>query len=162
MRLNLGSGVSGYRPGWKNIDIWSDFNPDECYDVSEGIREPDDSVDEIFMGDFLEHIQYAKTGFVLKECFRVLKRGGVIRISVPDMAKAMPLWLHARGLNRDLSMLIWGQQGTVIGSNFIHDSHFNGFTEASLRKALEQQGLKSIKRVGINNTWFELGMEATK
>ena len=162
MRLNLGSGISGYRPGWKNIDIFPGFNPDECYDVSEGIREEDSTADEILMGDFLEHIQYAKTNFVLKESYRVLKSGGVIRISVPDMEKVMPLWLRQKGMDLGLTMLIWGQQGTVIGSNFIHDSHFNGFTEASLKKVLEDVGFRDVKRTSINRTWFELAMEAWK
>lgn len=164
VRLDLGSGAtSKLGEGWKRVDICPDYNPDECYDLSKGIREGDSTVDEIFMGDFLEHIPYEKTVFVLLECFRVLKPGGTISISTPDMGKVMAAWLSRNGLNHDLTMLIWGFQGAIVGEkNLVPDTHFNGFTKASLTSDLELAGFRGVTEKSINGTWFELAVEAHK
>lgn len=169
MNLNLGSGISGKAAlsvvtrdpsAWKSIDICPLFEADEHYDLTAGIREPDGSVDEIWMGDVLEHIQRAKAKLVVSECFRVLKDGGRVRISVPDMAKVMPIWLSSAGTTG--SDLIWGQQGEAIGCNHVPDSHFNGFTEASLTSLLIDAGFEAVERVTIHGVWYELAVQARK
>ena len=110
MKLNLGSGISGLdaldivardHSDWKSIDICEGYPADEHYDISTGIREKNNSIDEIWMGDFFEHLLRIKAKFVMEECFRVLKHNGRMRMSVPDMAVVMPLWL-AYNLQQDL------------------------------------------------------------
>ena len=44
----------------------------------------DESVDVIYMGEILEHFTRETGKRVLRECYRVLKSDGVIRIRVPD------------------------------------------------------------------------------
>jgi len=168
-KLNLGSGISGplalnvitlEQSEWKSVDICAAYNPHECYDISTGIREPDNTMEEIWMGDFFEHLLRLKARFVIAECFRVLKPGGKIRISVPDMAIVMPKWLESNG---DIgSDLIWGDQDELYQRNSIPSAHFNGYTEATLTKMLLSAGFKGMKRIGIHKNWCELAMEAYK
>jgi len=80
MKLNLGSG--NYKlDWWKNIDIDPATEPDECYDISKGIKEDDNSVDEILLSHVLMYFTTVEVRNILKECRRVLKTGGVIRIT---------------------------------------------------------------------------------
>jgi len=57
-------------------------------DVTKGIPFPSDSVDFIYSSHMLEHLRKDETVAVLAECLRVLKKGGVLRVTVPDL-KAM-------------------------------------------------------------------------
>jgi len=45
----------------------------------------DSSVDYIYTSHFLEHLKRFETEKVLKECRRVLKDGGILRVIVPDL-----------------------------------------------------------------------------
>lgn len=59
-------------------------------DFSEGpLPLPDNSVEVIFHEDFLEHLSQRDTILFLAETWRVLKKGGVHRISTPDLASSM-------------------------------------------------------------------------
>jgi hypothetical protein len=169
MRLCLGSGASGYEAlrvitsdfsDWKLVDVCPEWSPTECYDVSAGIREADESVDEVYMGDFFEHIPAPRGPFVLKECRRVLKRGALLRVAVPDMAKVMPHWLESP--SPDLACLVWGQQGATFGTDPFPDTHYQGFTEDSLTKTLTGAGFCDVARTSIHGVWYELAMRATK
>lgn len=178
MKLNLGSGVNcpaalnvvttDYT-GWKHIDICPLYYTTECYDISQGIRETDNSVETIYMGDFFEHLFRVKAKFVLQECFRVLQPNGKILISVPDMASVMPLWLVGGGgiwRHNDLdrcSQLIWGEQDEQVKSgNALPDSHFAGYTQDNLTDELKRAGFQKIERTKINGCWYELAMMAYK
>jgi predicted SAM-dependent methyltransferase len=103
MYLNLGCG--GNRPSdsnWVNIDnlhaIFPDLNAPERKnmdaepnyknaDLTKGIPFPDDSVDGIVCSHMIEHFDCFNTINFLKDCFRSLKPGGVLRLSVPDPEK---------------------------------------------------------------------------
>ena len=100
--LNLGCGYP--RPGlpWLNIDqlhsslpnpksqerinLAKERNYIDC-DLSKGIPFNDDEVDGIFASHFIEHLTPQESILFLKECHRVLKPGGVLRVSVPDAAR---------------------------------------------------------------------------
>lgn len=81
MKLNLGAGNSKMS-GFKNIDIAACTDPDECYNIENGINEKDGEVEEIFAGCVLEQVD--DLTFIMNECHRVLKKGGVLRGYVPS------------------------------------------------------------------------------
>ena len=172
-KLNLGSGINGYQAmtditldqrEWKNIDICATYNPHECYDISQGLHEKNNSIEEIWMGDFFEHILRARTSFLLGECYRVLKPHGRIRISVPDMELAMKKWLESEDSveQYDVSNLIWGDQDEINSKNIYPSCHLHGYTEKSLKELMTSVGFIDIKRVSVNKMWFELAMEGYK
>jgi predicted SAM-dependent methyltransferase len=81
MKLNLGSG-NDYKEGYVNIDISKTVKPDIVLDISnEPLPFEDDSCEIIEAIDFFEHILYPIP--VLNECWRVLKKNGLIIIEVP-------------------------------------------------------------------------------
>jgi predicted SAM-dependent methyltransferase len=52
-----------------------------------------DSVDFIYSGQFLEHLApRTEAPAFLRECLRVLKPGGVLRLTTPDLNKLLWMW----------------------------------------------------------------------
>lgn len=54
-------------------------------DLRKGLPLSDETVDFIYSSHFIEHLSCTDAIKLLKECYRVLKRGGWIRIIVPDL-----------------------------------------------------------------------------
>jgi ubiquinone/menaquinone biosynthesis C-methylase UbiE len=77
---------------------------------------------------------------VLKEWRRVLKKGGLIRISVPDFDASVRLYLKC-GLVPWVQYLIWGDQKHEL--NF----HYINFTWPVLSHFLYQSGFENPRRV---------------
>lgn len=82
--VNLGCG-SRYRPDWTNIDIVSCGPGVIAHDLNKGIPLPDASCDVVYHSNLLEHLQQADALPFLRENYRVLKPGGILRIAVPDL-----------------------------------------------------------------------------
>lgn len=55
------------------------------HNLAKGIPFPDNSADYAYHSHVLEHIDRAIAPLFIREIFRVLKPGGVVRIAVPDM-----------------------------------------------------------------------------
>ena len=102
LKLNIGCGTFGIE-GWVNIDNSPSIvlsrlplgrrlfrTPDWPHDVRRAdvrkrIPFPDSSVASIYSSHTFEHFTYAEACAVARECFRVLRPGGVLRIVVPDL-----------------------------------------------------------------------------
>jgi len=74
-RINLGSGYRK-KPGFVNLDNRPETSPDMLCDLTEGLPFKDNSVDEVWAQDILEHIPIGKTVFLIEEVYRVLKPEG--------------------------------------------------------------------------------------
>jgi predicted SAM-dependent methyltransferase len=120
--LNIGCGQHGL-PGWFNLDnSWSAWIskrpgiqkmllnlrliPAEHYthkwpdnivihDARRGLPCSDASIRFIYTSHFLEHLRRDESRFVLRECYRVLVPGGLIRVVVPDLLFYAKKYCHA-------------------------------------------------------------------
>lgn len=88
VRLNIGCG-EWLIPGYVNIDADPALDVDIAAAVPP-IPYPDATVDEIWSCHFLEHLDFETGAAFLRECYRVLRPGGLVSIVVPDMR-----WLYA-------------------------------------------------------------------
>jgi SAM-dependent methyltransferase len=59
------------------------------HNVEYGLPFPDQSVDFIYSSHLLEHLSPHDARHLLREAHRVLKKGGILRISVPDLERAV-------------------------------------------------------------------------
>lgn len=79
-RINLGSGGRAIGHGFSNYDAETNiFAP---------LRWANDSVEFIVCSHTMEHGTPAHGWGFIQECHRILRRGGVARITVPDAVKA--------------------------------------------------------------------------
>lgn len=89
--LNIGGGNWSY-PRWENVDFYADEDfIDYKIDLrlKKAIDLPEGCAGLIFCSHILEHMPDDACLFMLKEGFRLLGPGGIMRVSVPDMDKAL-------------------------------------------------------------------------
>jgi predicted SAM-dependent methyltransferase len=83
LQLNLGCG-SQPLPGWVNVDIARGPQIDIVWDLTRGLPFPDESCSVIYSEHVIEHLSKTDAATLLRECFRVLQVGGVVRVSTLD------------------------------------------------------------------------------
>lgn len=89
--VNLGCG-SRHHSAWLNYDIVG--GPGViAHDLRQGIPLPDNSCDAVYHSHVLEHLRPVEAAGLLRECFRVLKPGGILRVAVPDLERICRAYL---------------------------------------------------------------------
>lgn len=85
-KLQIGCGPN-LLPGWLNTDIsLEDCKQGAVYmNVGEPFPLPDESIDYVYSEHLFEHLTYAQAVNMLRECHRVMKPNGVMRISTPNL-----------------------------------------------------------------------------
>ena len=87
-RLNWGCGPSP-RAGWTNSDrVWGPAIDLVC-DIRDGLPVPDDTFDYVVSIHALNQVPFGEAVPVLEELRRVLRPGGALRLSVPDLDRAI-------------------------------------------------------------------------
>jgi predicted SAM-dependent methyltransferase len=163
IKVNIGCGLSGI-PGWQNLDnsptIWMSRIPllnrllkmpawphDVCRcDVRKGLPYADNSVQYVYSSHAFEHFTRAESLAIAKDCFRVLARGGIMRVVVPDLAlivreylsdpspQAAQTFLSRLSLNHSLQ-------------DFLHpgSNHSQMFDAKSLVHLLREAGFEKVE-----------------
>jgi predicted SAM-dependent methyltransferase len=100
------------------------------------------SVDLIYCSHLLEHYDRRHFTEPLREWLRVLRPGGVLRLSVPDFAACAKIYYEeglADGLNGVVGLIVGGQRDE-------YDFHKMVFDEPFLTAALLQVGFNEVRR----------------
>lgn len=143
-KLHLGCG-DRYIPGFVHIDVVYYDHVDYLMPVDDLMIYEDDSVDLIYSCHVLEHFHRKKVLRVLEEWHRVLKPGGVLRISVPDFSKLCEVYAETK----DIDLVI----GPIIGrQDYLYNIHYNIFDYASLERVLKETGFKKVVRYDWRKT----------
>ncbi|MEO8431428.1 MAG: methyltransferase domain-containing protein [Acidobacteriota bacterium] len=82
VRLHVGCGQEAIS-GWVNIDNKALPGVDRVLDVTSGL--PFEDVRSIYAEHFLEHLSFDDGLIFLRECRRVLRDDGVLRLSTPNL-----------------------------------------------------------------------------
>jgi len=89
-KLHIGCGKN-ILPGWLNSDV--DLEDGKVFiDATARLPFHDGTVDYIFSEHFIEHLSYDDGMRFLKECYRVLRPGGRVRIATPDLQFLVDLY----------------------------------------------------------------------
>jgi predicted SAM-dependent methyltransferase len=62
------------------------------YDLRKGVPVADNSADFIYTSHFIEHLTKRDGKIFMKECYKKLKKGGVLRIAVPNLDVAFEMY----------------------------------------------------------------------
>ena len=138
-RLNWGCGASGV-PGWVNSDRKEGPGIDVSADIGDGL--PFES--ESFYDDLVP---------VLEELRRVLKRGGVLRVALPDLEKGVAA--YHRG-DRDY-FLVPDEEWDDLGSKLIVQLVWYGysrtlFVAGFVEELLRKSGFEEVRHVEYRET----------
>ncbi|HWO15205.1 MAG TPA: methyltransferase domain-containing protein [Solirubrobacterales bacterium] len=87
-RLQFGAGPNGL-PGWLNSDLTSG---DIYLDLGRPLPLPDASFAYAFGEHVIEHISETAGEVLMAELYRVLKPGGVLRLTTPDLKKIIAIY----------------------------------------------------------------------
>lgn len=174
MKLGLNVG-SGQRPftstpevTWLNVD--SVERPGHSVDlVCDGAHLPqkDGTVDYFVLCQVLEHFGCGESEGLIKEAYRVLKPGGSLVISVPDMRAICTEWLSGTRLDTQLFMTCL--YGAYMGSE--EDRHKWGFDNQSLGSfltrsanwtAVQFRNFPDIPGSSLPHDWWILEAECVK
>lgn len=153
-RLQIGAGHNPL-PGWLCTDLTPVHPGIASLDATRPFPFADNSFDAISSEHMIEHISYAQGQFMLRECHRVLKPGGRLRVATPDLQvllalntpKPEPLaarylrWITERFLpDRPVHPVF------VINNAFRNWGHQFLYDAETLERALTQTGFSSIVR----------------
>ncbi len=92
--LNVGCGSKFIcSEDWINIDIGSKHKCVIEHDITKGLPFPDNNFDVVYHSNILEHLHKKEAEHFIKECYRVLKKDGILRIAVPDLEELAKQYL---------------------------------------------------------------------
>jgi predicted SAM-dependent methyltransferase len=117
------------------------------HDILFGIPFGDNIVPNIYSSHFLEHLTFDQAKNLLKECFRVLQKDGIIRICVPSLDKIVKEIKEAiveydQGKIEDIQKYVTSEHSGYV-SSFSHHRKMYNFIE--LKKSLKTVGFKNIR-----------------
>lgn len=82
--INIGCG-NRFHPDWTNIDIVAQGKEVIQYNLTKGIPFKDHSFEVVYHSHVIEHIPLEAVDSFIKDCYRILKPNGIIRIALPDL-----------------------------------------------------------------------------
>jgi ubiquinone/menaquinone biosynthesis C-methylase UbiE len=94
VKINFGCGREQKLPGWINVDRNVNAAPDVIADLSRDMPFPSASTDFIFTESFLEDLALEQGKLFLRECRRILKPTGVMRLLTADLEKFARTYLQ--------------------------------------------------------------------
>ena len=143
LRLHIGGEQP--RPGWKILNVQPGPHVDYIGDCTDLSQFADGTVDEIYASHVVEHLSYVdKLPRTLAEIHRVLRKGGVARISVPDFELLCRMFVdpvRSRDERIFIMRMIFGGQVDA------HDFHHVGLTFEFLSHFLSEAGFEKVERV---------------
>jgi predicted SAM-dependent methyltransferase len=155
-RLQLGSGSNLYEE-WLNTDVVDFKRKNEVVylDARKPFPLPDDSFESVFSEHMIEHISYLDGSQCLRECHRVLRSGGKIRVATPSLRRLIALYdseqsdLQQRYLRWATDVFVPHADvylpGFVVNNFFRNWQHQFIYDEDTLRYALETAGFVDVK-----------------
>lgn len=166
MKLHLGSGPHT-KPGWINLDIVCHPGVIE-HDLTKPLPIDDNSCDVVYTEHFIEHISAEDGLKLLKECYRVLKIGGWVRISTPDLTEVVRCYT-ANILDRWRVMgCVFESRCQMLNGALTMWGHKFSYNEEELTSHLNKAGFQRIRRTNHDSRFEirpycgDLIMEGTK
>nr|WP_294504725.1 tetratricopeptide repeat protein [uncultured Rhodopila sp.] len=137
-------------PAWREIrlDIDQGVQPDIVASITDMAAVADASVDAVYSSHNIEHLYPHEVPVALREISRVLKPGGFLFVTLPDLQEVArrvaedklddPLYVSPMGPIAPLDILYGHRPSLAAGNSFM--AHRTGFTRGTLARALIEAG----------------------
>lgn len=110
------------------------------HDLGRSLPFREATVDYFYSSHFLEHLFKKDAERLLRDCYRALRAGGVIRIAVPDLAHAVSLYQAGEAKKMlDDYFFVDDLSSYLARHKYMYDFEL-------LKAALERAGFKEIRR----------------
>jgi predicted SAM-dependent methyltransferase len=142
-RLHIGGKLR--KAGWEVLNALPGPNVDHLGNANDLTRFADNSFDLVYASHVVEHFDYRdELHRTLSEWMRVLKPGGAVQISVPDLAVLAGLML-----DKQLAMIDrFNVMRMIFGGHVdAYDYHQVGLTDEILASFLVNAGFVDVQRV---------------
>jgi len=162
-RLQLGAG-SNLHEGWLNTDVVDFKRKNEVVylDARQHFPLPDNSFDAVFTEHMIEHLTYADGLACLRECHRVLRPGGRVRIATPSLSRLVALYEEQQS-ELQQRYVRWATDsfvehasaylpGFVVNNFFRNWGHEFIYDEDTLRHALEAAGFVDVEKYVVGES----------
>jgi SAM-dependent methyltransferase len=152
-RLDIGTSER-ILPGWFSVDV-QPFYPGQYFmDATARFPFPDASFAFVRSEHMIEHLPFTSGMHMLRECHRVLKPGGVVRIATPDLRRLARLYddppSPAQKAYRDAicnhARHTYGsdEPGVVINHMYQYEGHDFIYDSGTLGEGLRKAGFVDI------------------
>lgn len=160
-KLQIGCGENPLE-GWLNSDLYPRSPRVFHLDASRPFPFPDGAFDYVFSEHMIACLSYSEGSAMLAECHRVLKPGGTIRISTPNLSFLIDLCREEKSdLQRDY--IAWSRDSFIpdapcpshsfVVNNFMRAwGHRFIYDEETLRGSLERAGFDPITRLDVSQS----------
>ncbi|WP_157692973.1 class I SAM-dependent methyltransferase [Pedococcus dokdonensis] len=152
-KVHLGCGPYTF-DGWANLDLGGGSDV-VSFDLTARLPFEDASLDRIFTEHFIEHVTRQRGARFLRECARVLKPGGVLRVSTPDLVRLVDEYLAGRTTE-------WTDQGwtpatpaQMLNEGMRQWGHRFVYDEPELIAAIRSAGFADVTRVAWRESQHE-------
>jgi predicted SAM-dependent methyltransferase len=151
-RLNWGCGTEP-EPGWINSDIKEDPAVDISCDILDGLPLEEGSIDYAVSIHALPELRYPDLAPALMELRRVLAPGGVLRLALPDLDRAIEAY---RAGDRDY-FLVPDEDARALGSKLIVQMLWYGYSKSLftfdfVAELLDRAGFDGVRRCEFQQT----------
>ena len=136
LRLHLGAGTVKI-PNYTNVDLIQSPAVDVVADIRLLIGIMPNMVDVLYASNVLEHFQRFEYPLVLQRWYQVLKPGGILRLSVPDMEAICKYYVETGKLD-DIYMAVFSGQAKPFSF------HYWGWDFKTLERDLKAAGFREV------------------
>jgi predicted SAM-dependent methyltransferase len=161
VRVHLGPGQQGYKPGWINVDAnFISARIDVWADLRNRLPFRNNSVDVFYSHHVIEHLPDRCLQFHFREMFRCLKPGGMIRVGGPNGDEAFRNFIAD---NHDWFSDFPDKRDSIGGRlvNFLlcRGEHLTILTRSYLAELLGHAGFVDIAfRAPVTDTGYPVGL----
>ena len=147
MKLNLGCG-GYYKKGYLNVDAHNSIIADKKIEATD-LQFEDNSFDEVFISQVIEHLGVVRSIFSFSEIYRVLKPHGKLIIETPDISKSFKIYLDGN-IEDKKNILPW-----IYGIDLPGMIHKFCFPDDYLEMILNDMGFININKQFIEKDKYE-------
>lgn len=158
IKLEIGSGKRSGMEDWVFLDLYNK-TADLRLDASKTLLFPDNSISKIYVSHLLEHFTPHQIRSMIKECYRIIKPGGAMSVSVPNAeiyldaynkSSQLPLDMYCK---YDLTGLTYKARIDYVNYiAYMGGHHHYMFDKESLTIFLSEAGFKNIRIRGFDES----------